>query len=434
MIEDKTAEQFEQVFATKVQGLRSLLHAVDADALRFMVLFSSSTARFGRKGQSDYAAANEVLNKIAQQQAGRRPDCRVVSMNWGPWDGGMVTPALKKLFASEGVGTIPLQAGADYLLQEISQPGPVEIVILGGKDGIASEDTSQVDNRIVANRSMHVAFERRLSVAEYPFLKSHVMNGHAVLPVAMMMEWFGHGAMHDNPGLLYIGFDELRVFKGVTLTSASAVDLQILAGRAIKSGEIEVVPVELRSGNTLHAQARVVLATAYPELPQPVTADVTGAYPFNHDQIYQSGQLFHGPALHGIKSVEVCSDKGMIAQVQAAPRPLEWMEKPIRSSWLADPLALDASFQMMILWCFQQLGMGSLPTGMVRYRQYQRSFPREGTRVVVHIEQYTDHNTKALIEFLDHNDNLIARIEGYECVSDASLKDAFKRCKLTEQA
>ncbi|MEE8320623.1 MAG: polyketide synthase dehydratase domain-containing protein, partial [Gammaproteobacteria bacterium] len=268
---------------------------------------------------------------------------------------------------------------------------------------------------------------------EYPFLKSHVMNGHAVLPVAMMTEWFGHGAMHDNPGLLYIGFDELRVFKGVTLTSATAVDLQILAGLSIKSGEIEVVPVELRSGNTLHAQARVVLATAYPELPQPVTADVTGAYPFNHDQIYQSGQLFHGPALHGIKSVEVCSDKGMIAQVQAAPRPLEWMEKPIRSSWLADPLALDASFQMMILWCFQQLGMGSLPTGMARYRQYQRSFPREGTRVVVHIDQYTDHNTKALIEFLDHNDNLIARIEGYECVSDASLNQAFTRNQLVIQ-
>ena len=31
-----------------------------------------------------------------------------MSVNWGPWDGGMVTPALKQLFAKEGVGVIPL--------------------------------------------------------------------------------------------------------------------------------------------------------------------------------------------------------------------------------------------------------------------------------------------------------------------------------------
>ena len=65
-----------------------------------MVMFSSSTGRFGRIGQVDYAVANEVLNKIADQQAESRPDCRVLSLNWGPWDGGMVTPALKKISAN----------------------------------------------------------------------------------------------------------------------------------------------------------------------------------------------------------------------------------------------------------------------------------------------------------------------------------------------
>ncbi len=90
-IEDKTVEQFERVYATKVAGLRALLQAVDPDELRALVLFSSSTGRFGRAGQVDYAIANEVLNKLAQQQARRLPRCRVVSVNWGPWDGGMVS-------------------------------------------------------------------------------------------------------------------------------------------------------------------------------------------------------------------------------------------------------------------------------------------------------------------------------------------------------
>ena len=97
-IEDKTHEQFERVYATKVAGLRALLHAVEPDELRALVLFSSSTGRFGRTGQVDYAIANEVLNKLAQQQARRLPRCRVVSVNWGPWDGGMVNAALKNGF------------------------------------------------------------------------------------------------------------------------------------------------------------------------------------------------------------------------------------------------------------------------------------------------------------------------------------------------
>ena len=131
LIEDKTEEQFSKVYATKVAGINSLLTATADDPLKVMVMFSSSTGRFGRQGQCDYAIANEVLNKIAQQQARLRADCRVVSVNWGPWDGGMVTPALKKIFAREGIGIINLKAGADYLMQEIAYEGPVEVVILG---------------------------------------------------------------------------------------------------------------------------------------------------------------------------------------------------------------------------------------------------------------------------------------------------------------
>ena len=73
-IEDKNDEQFARVYDTKVLGLRALLRAVAHDDLKALVLFSSSTARFGRTGQVAYAAANEVLNKIAH--AARRVDGR----------------------------------------------------------------------------------------------------------------------------------------------------------------------------------------------------------------------------------------------------------------------------------------------------------------------------------------------------------------------
>ena len=93
---DKTAEQFNSVFDTKVSGLRNILSELDLPRLKLLALYSSSTARFGRTGQCDYAMANEVLNKTARLLERRLPDCRVASFNWGPWDGGMVNDGLAK--------------------------------------------------------------------------------------------------------------------------------------------------------------------------------------------------------------------------------------------------------------------------------------------------------------------------------------------------
>ncbi len=131
-IDDQTDAQFAQVFDTKVEGLRSLFDAIDPQLLRFLTVFSSSTARYGRVGQAAYAAANEWLNKWAQRTARRLPACRVVAFNWGPWDGGMVTGTLKPIFQREGLGLIAPADGARLLVDEIrsDKSRPIEIVVL----------------------------------------------------------------------------------------------------------------------------------------------------------------------------------------------------------------------------------------------------------------------------------------------------------------
>src|SRR5206468_873947 len=130
-IEDLTPTQFDHVYTTKVEGLRNLLDVLGHDELKALILFSSTTARLGRTGQVAYAAANEVLNKTAQVEARRRPGCRVVAVNWGPWEGGMVTPGLRKLFEAEGVGLIPLADGAAFLVNELNAAGRAVEVEIG---------------------------------------------------------------------------------------------------------------------------------------------------------------------------------------------------------------------------------------------------------------------------------------------------------------
>jgi NAD(P)-dependent dehydrogenase (short-subunit alcohol dehydrogenase family) len=440
LIEDKTAEQFERVYGTKVEGLRSLLAGLPADELRVLALFSSSTARFGRKGQVDYAIANEVLNKIAQQQRRLRPACKVVAVNWGPWDGGMVTPGLRQLFAQEGIPLIPTAAGADFLIRELCGPleEDTEVVVLGGSLPRPTPAAPPIHAPPSPGPALPIAFERVLDLTEHPVLESHVLDGHPVLPLALMLEWLGHGALHENPGLQFHGCDNLRVLHGVILDEGLPPVLRIGAAKASKRDGLLIAPVEMRSigadgREVLHARGEIVLASELPAAPTPLTAPSVSAYAHGRDKIYRS-LLFHGPDLHGIDRVEGCSEAGIIASVRTAVSPGAWFLQPMRHKWLSDPLALDSSFQLLILWSLERHQAGNLPVGVGRYRQYRRAFPADGVRVVARVTRHTDLHALADIDFLDGAGLVVARLEDYECALNPALQRAFRRNRLPEPA
>ena len=427
LIEDKTEEQFSQVYGTKVSGMTALLDAVEVEALKVAVFFSSSTARFGRKGQVDYAVANEVLNKTAWRLAARLPSARVVSVGWGPWDGGMVTPALAKVFQDEGVGLIDLQEGSRALVDEIRHGSrdAVEVVLMAP----AEKDAS-----------LSVAFEREIGVKQMPILKDHVLNGRAVVPLALIVEWMAHGAVHKNPGLRFHGFDDLRVLKGITLDAKETRATQVLtgkAGKAIKKNGLGhlSIPVEIRSTGAdgkrhHHARATIHLAANLPAASGARLNTTTNPYHRSSEEIYRD-LLFHGPALQGIREVEGLSADAITARTGPTSEPSRWIAEPLRNAWLADPLALDVAFQLMIVWSREIHGAASLPTGAGRYRQFQDSFPAEGVSVVVKITGRGDSWARADMEFVDREGGLIARLENYDCVVDASLSEAFTRNRLS---
>jgi NAD(P)-dependent dehydrogenase (short-subunit alcohol dehydrogenase family)/acyl carrier protein len=435
-IEDKTLEQFAHVFDTKVRGLRALLDAVREDDLKFIVFFSSVSGRFGRAGQVDYAMANEVLNKVAHRQAALKPNCRVVSINWGPWDGGMVTPALKHEFARLGIKLIPLEAGARCLIDELRtrDRDAVEVVIGGSFAEPKPPRVRYGSQRLQAAASdgkMSVAFERELDLKSHPFLSSHVINGHPVLPVAMILEWLGHGALHDNPGLVLHGFDDFRVLKGVILDNGPKA-IRVCASRAKRRGDTFEVQAELRSGRPgeqelMHARAKVLLATCWPQPPKfEVAADLQARpYTSGIGAVYRD-ILFHGPHLQGIKSVAGISERGMVAQVCSAPAPAQWMAEPLRTSWLGDPLAVDAGLQLGVLWCHEELGAVALPSYGASSRQY-RPYPPDGATTVLEVHEAGPSRMAADLTFLDAAGKVIARMERSEWTVDSSLRAAFSR-------
>ncbi|HPS00614.1 MAG TPA: SDR family NAD(P)-dependent oxidoreductase [Candidatus Sumerlaeota bacterium] len=445
LIEDKTEEQFRTVFETKAEGARYCLEALKNDDLRIIVFFSSSTGRLGRKGQVDYAMANEVLNKLAQQEARQRPTCRVLALNWGPWAGGMVNPSLESLFKEEGITLIGLQQGARHLMDELRatypDTRPVGIVLLGTgsrTDFMKSESTDleEVKQNIESIPSSPVseiplAFEQPLSLESCPILRSHILGGKAVLPAALMIEWLAQGALHANPGLLFQGLDDFRVLKGVRLNADETVTLQVHAGKTRKINGIFLVETELRSqganeSTVLHAKALIQLGMELETKSAGLNGLRLAPWPENQT-IYGGKNLFHGPDLAFIQSVEGCGTDGIRLQARSSAKPANWFKTPLRSTWISDPALLDTVFQALILWSVQATGHPSLPVRVERYRQFRSTFPADGVQIVAKVRSANEHKALSDIELLDKTSStLLARIEGYECVMDASLIQAFQ--------
>jgi acyl transferase domain-containing protein/NAD(P)-dependent dehydrogenase (short-subunit alcohol dehydrogenase family)/acyl carrier protein len=428
VIEEKTDESFLRVLSTKVDGIQNLLGAATNDPLKLLVLFSSSTARFGRKGQVDYAVANEVLNKTAQCEAKRRPECRVVSINWGPWEGGMVTPAHAEIFRTDGIGLIPVRAGAQFLLAELAANDDLVEVITS----VRPQERRKADYAMPAPAApalVHV-FEREVSAAAMPILDAHVIGGRLVLPLALHLEWLAHAALHGNPGMHFVGCNDLRVLNGFVLEPGEARILHALAGPARKEGDLFIVPVELRGTKATRevacSRAEVVIANRLRPGRSAITPGNLQSYPYAIDEAYER-LLFHEEELQGIVAVDGLSDRAIVARAKAAPPPGRWLQRPVRNTWLADPLVLDCAFQLSILWSAAHNGLPSLPTYIGRYRQFESAYPSEETRIVAQFKSGPERIIRAEIEFLDDAGTLVARIERAEFVSDAALVEKFKR-------
>lgn len=84
LIQRRTREAAEAVFAPKVAGARSLEQALAGARLDFFVLCSSLTSVVGRLGQVDYAAANAFLDAFAHEHRARTGTL-TVAVNWGAW-------------------------------------------------------------------------------------------------------------------------------------------------------------------------------------------------------------------------------------------------------------------------------------------------------------------------------------------------------------
>ncbi|MCA9172972.1 MAG: SDR family NAD(P)-dependent oxidoreductase, partial [Planctomycetales bacterium] len=137
LLKDKTPDSYQRVMDTKVNSALAMAESLDPDSLKFCVFFSSIAGRYGNRGQSDYAAANEVLAKLAID-LNRRWPARVLAVDWGPWGGIGMVADLAKHMAARGVTLITPEIGTEMLLDELWHGAKEnsEVIIAGGASNL----------------------------------------------------------------------------------------------------------------------------------------------------------------------------------------------------------------------------------------------------------------------------------------------------------
>ncbi|GAB1133773.1 MAG: hypothetical protein WLagBPW_38340 [Shewanella algae] len=426
-IADKTLAELELVTGTKVGGLSALLRALApnkkaAEHLKLLALFSSAAGFYGNTGQSDYAMANEILNKTAHRLHHELPTTRVISFNWGPWDGGMVNAALKQMFESRGVYVIPREAGAKLFAKAILARSEPQLLIgssmqgPGGKQGLNHIDVPEA-------QAGPQTLSRSIKRQELALLEDHCIGGNPVWPTVCALQWMLQSAQ--------------SLFGG----DWRAVDYKLLKGVVFDSDE-KRLQLSLTLGTDGELQASISCderpqyqATLLPLIQQPLMPQ-HASQPLAHvsmteigegepqvrqgSEFYHSGALFHGPQLQAITEVLQFDDQGLSCRYRL-PDAASSEDRAL--------IQQDALLQAMLIWARLKYDAASLPSSLAAL--WQNALLPENDIGLIRL-QVTKHSSRQLsadLALFNAEGQLQTGLENAKVTISKGLNAAFEPAK-----
>jgi NAD(P)-dependent dehydrogenase (short-subunit alcohol dehydrogenase family) len=482
LLVDKTPDSWSRVVETKVLGLLALLRVVPAQGLRFVSVFSSVAGRYGNSGQTDYATANELMNRLCCQVRDQWSDrVSVSALCWGPWGpttfgSGMVTAEVEAKFAAKGVTLVDAALGRRLFAEAVGAGagGPVEIVCgqaeweaheaAAARQANVARPPTPVEPAPLSSAAMPAAAtptppkpatpatpetievgmlgpllgragimplplgEQRITVAldaRHAYLAQHRIDGVPVLPAAAALELMAEAARALWPGWTVAEARDLRLVKGVEVREPGRLLHVVVTAPPYGSSEGFDVSVALRSdvggGRSLTHYRCVV------RLEQQLPGGFTHAAS-RHDQarlaVTQAydEMLFHGPCFQVIEAIDGLSERGASARVRST-RPSDWLVGPVgaQDEWLLDPALVDAAAQMALLWARALHGHSCLPA---RFGRVSRLRPMPATPLRMVFERMPNddpHLVHADVYFIDDADQVVLLVEGMECIGSPAL-------------
>lgn len=409
-IEKKSERDFDLVYAPKVRGLENLLACIDPSQLDCLVLFSSVVGFYGNAGQTDYAIANDILNKTAYTIQQKYPQCHTVAINWGPWDSGMVSPELKKAFAERDIKTIPVDAGTQMLIEELHSDDKAVQVVIG---------SPLKPPAIAPSQPKTYQISRRLSQAANPFLHDHVIMDRAVLPATCAIAWIANTCEQLCPGYIFYSSSSFKVLKGIVfddnLADKYILDLEQKATNSSQSIDFnaKIWSKDKNAKIRYHFSTKLILTSVKKARAQYKSLNLSdNATESSSESLYQKGKqtLFHGASFQGVKTVLNVDKHKLTAECYLPSLSRDRQGQfPVQTF---NPYLADVRVHTLWLWLQHNHQEICLPSEIITYEQFEAIPFDETFYVSCEVKNKTKTAVVADIITCDREGNIYSRMIG----------------------
>ena len=337
-IEALSLDRIDAVMRVKILGYAALRQALPQ--ARALVVFSSWAGRFGNAHQAPYAAANDLLDRLAIADTSDAQ--RVTSIDWPPWSStrmvASIPTTIRNAMLAEGVTFVEDGEGVQTARALIAGDGGLYVV-----------------GRALPQARASLVVEEKISLERHPYLDDHRLAGAPVVPLAAatdLVTWVARSALGDAA----ISVEELELIRGIDASEEVAVAVCL-------DGKVDgTAAVEIYAGGELAYRAK---ARAGGEVSPVTLRGDDEALPFDVPTFYRA-HTFHGPRLAGIDAIERMTSQGIAGVVHPTPV-AAWIPGSDRETWAADPLILDSSFQLAGYWALVHHRRAGFPIGFERF-------------------------------------------------------------------
>ncbi len=459
LLQDKSSQSWSRVVETKVIGLLLLQKYLRPKSLKFFSVLSSVAGRYGNSGQSDYATANELMNRLCcQLSVNWDHGVKIRSFCWGPWGAttfgaGMVTKDTERKFAERGVKLVRPNAGRALVRDELLYGSGDHIEIVCGvgpweqrEDAIGriqKKNQPVTGNEVkwpLLNHATVSDIHKGAHVITFPlgenhaYLQDHYLDDVPVLPAAVALEIMSEAVAHSWPEYFIVQACDCKLLKGIQLKEPDPELRVVLSPPTYNDNGFQVnVAIESEKNNgkrQIHYRSILHLDKQFPGgiknrpiLHTEKMVSIEKAY---------NEWLFHGPKFQVIQKIYGLSEGGCRAYLRSS-LPEQWLKrvKNGHNQWIFDPAVVDAAAQMAILWTRSFRNETALPTRFGRIVRYSEQLPEQLYMQFTINSSDEFHSIHANVSFSDGDDNVLLLIEDMECVSSSELNRLAGFAKLS---
>ena len=434
----KDPREFALVHDVKADGWFNVVSQAGDLPIAATVVFSSVAGRFGNAGQTDYAAANDLLCKVTSARRRTGPDARALALDWTAWGGiGMATRgSIPKILQMAGVEMLPPEAGVAWIRRELTAHGfSGEVVVAGALGQMASGfhetggvDPAELDTSAggplvgeVVSADVHDGLVVRAEVdpTAQPFLDHHRIDGTPVLPGVMGMEAFAEVARLLAPDLHVVAVEDvdfrapLKFYRDeprtLTVTALLHPDGDDLVAECRLEAE-RVLPGAETPQRTVHFTGRVRLSA---QAAEPETTTVPDG---EHDETLAPEDVyrlyFHGPSYQVV--AEGWRQDGAAAGRMADDLPAD--REPATEPVVIGPRLAELCFQVAGLWEAGHEGRLALPAHVDRLQVLDEATVRQGVADAVATARPAGDPGVFDCEVVGPEGQLVLRLQGYRTV------------------